>query len=402
MKKSRFSIKWKEFSSALRHEYRYIFHDAGVLLVVVGAIFIYSLAYSLAYRPEVLRGIPVAVVDLSHSPMSRQLSRALDATPNLHVAYKPSSLEEARELFLHKAVNGIIVIPGDYERKILRGEKVNLAVYADASYFLMYRQVFFDITKSVLTTGTRIEWTRLAASGASPEQALAVSDPVGAKIENMFNPSGGYATFIMPAILMVIIQQTLLVGIGLVGGTWRERGLYRSLVQQGEKRLSVMPLILGKSVAYLSIYGATMLYVLGFQYKLFGYPMHASLWQAAALLFPYLLCCIFLGLALSTVFKHRENSLIFLLFASIPFVMLSGASVPPEAMPEWLFKAGKILPSSHGVDGFIRLQSMGANLNEIGVQIRALWILAALYLVLAYAGTYRLIRRTERESTPKP
>lgn len=87
----------------------------------------------------------------------------------------------------------------------------------------------------------------------------------------MYNPYGGYATFIMPAILIVIIQQTLLIGIGMVGGTWRERGLYKTLIPRGEKRLSVIPIVLGKSTAYLSIYCATLLYVMGFHYKVFGY-----------------------------------------------------------------------------------------------------------------------------------
>lgn len=142
MKTNRFRSKFREFSSILRNEYRHIFHDAGVILIVIGAIFIYSTAYSLAYKNEVLRNVPVAVVDNSHTAQSRQLVRALDATPNLRVAYKSSSLEEAKRLFHERKINGIIVIPSDYEKKIMRNERVNISIYADASYFLMYRQVF--------------------------------------------------------------------------------------------------------------------------------------------------------------------------------------------------------------------------------------------------------------------
>ena len=206
MKTNRFRSKFREFSSILRNEYRHIFHDAGVILIVIGAIFIYSTAYSLAYKNEVLRNVPVAVVDNSHTAQSRQLVRALDATPNLRVAYKSSSLEEAKRLFHERKINGIIVIPSDYEKKIMRNERVNISIYADASYFLMYRQVFFDVMGSVLYSNSQIEWVRFVAKGAQPGQAAALSNPVQTTIENMYNPYGGYATFIMPAILIVIIQ----------------------------------------------------------------------------------------------------------------------------------------------------------------------------------------------------
>ena len=164
---TRFQKKFREFASVLRNEYRNIFCDAGVLLIAVGAIFIYSTAYSLAYKNEVLRDVPVAVVDNSRTPSSRQLIRSFDATPNVNVVYKPASLDEAKKLFLERKVNGIIVIPGDYEKKLMRTEKVNLAIYADASYFLMYRQVFFDIMGSIGHSNSNVEWLRFVSKGVS-------------------------------------------------------------------------------------------------------------------------------------------------------------------------------------------------------------------------------------------
>ena len=396
MKTNRFRSKFREFSSILRNEYRHIFHDAGVILIVIGAIFIYSTAYSLAYKNEVLRNVPVAVVDNSHTAQSRQLVRALDATPNLRVAYKSSSLEEAKRLFHERKINGIIVIPSDYEKKIMRNERVNISIYADASYFLMYRQVFFDVMGSVLYSNSQIEWVRFVAKGAQPGQAAALSNPVQTTIENMYNPYGGYATFIMPAILIVIIQQTLLIGIGMVGGTWRERGLYKTLIPLGEKRLSVIPIVLGKSTAYLSIYCATLLYVMGFHYKVFGYPSNGAAGDVVLFLIPYLLSCTFLGIALSSLFRRRENSLLLLLFTSIPFLMLSGASIPQESIPQWLFQLGRIIPSSSGVDGFIRIRTMGATLSEVSVQFWTLWILSGLYFILACLGMRGVLLRVEK------
>lgn len=398
MNGSRLKLKCREFVNIVRHEYHYIFHDGGVILIVIGAILIYATAYSLAYKNEVLRDIPIAVVDNSRTPSSRQLIRSFDATPNLRVAYKPTSLGEAEQLFYERKINGVVVVPSDYEKKMMRTEKVNLAIYADASYFLMYRQVFFDIMGSIGHSNSDVEWVRFVSKGAQPKQAEALSNPVTISALNMYNPYGGYATFIMPAIIMVIIQQTLLIGIGMVGGTWREKRLYQELIPPGERRMAVLPMVLGKSFVYLTVYGVTLLYVLGVHYKLFGYPMNGT--SAAIILFltPYLLSCIFLGIALSTLFRYRENSLLLLLFMSIPFVMLSGASVPKECMPEWLYLAGKVVPSSSGIDGFIRIQTMGATLTEVALQLKTLWILTGIYFVLACVGMRSVIRRVENQS----
>lgn len=257
----------------------------------------------------------------------------------------------------------------------------------------------------MLYSNSQIEWVRFVAKGAQPGQAAALSNPVQTTIENMYNPYGGYATFIMPAILIVIIQQTLLIGIGMVGGTWRERGLYKTLIPWGEKRLSVIPIVLGKSTAYLSIYCATLLYVMGFHYKVFGYPSNGAAGDVVLFLIPYLLSCTFLGIALSSLFRRRENSLLLLLFTSIPFLMLSGASIPQESMPQWLFQLGRIIPSSSGVDGFIRIRTMGATLSEVSVQFWTLWILSGLYFILAawacaaYCSGSKRENRHERNHT---
>lgn len=395
MKTQRFHIKWHEFRSVIGAEYRHIYHDAGVILVLVFALLIYSTAYSLAYKNEVLRNVPIGVVDMSKTASSRTLAETFAAAPNVVVAYNPESMEEAKNLFYARKIYGIVYIPQDYENKIMRGEQAIVGVYVDASYFLMYRQVFYDVVNGIGDLSTQVEVKRLLAAGASLPQAAAVSAPMEYKAKNLFNPYTGYGTFIMPAIIMVIIQQTLLIGVGMIGGTWREFGVYKRLIPPGERRLSTLPIVLGKTVVYLSIYAVTLTYILSLHYRLFGYPMNGSFWTIVAFLVPYLLSCIFLAIAISTLFRYRENSILFMLWGSIPLLLLSGASVPKEAIPHWLFTLGKVFPSSSGVDGFLRIQTMGADLSEVFPQFRLLWILAAVYLVLACVGIRIVLNRPD-------
>lgn len=392
MSDSRLRIKLQQIASVTKNEFRSVFTDGGVILVLIGALLIYSTIYAFAYRNEVLRDIPVAIVDNNNTASSRELIRNFDATPNLRVAYKAQSLQQAKELLLKRKINGVVVIPSDYEKKLLRTELITIAVYADASYFLIYRQVFNDVLVSMMHRNYDIQLNRFTAKGIDIKRAEAMSDPVEVKVENMFNPYVGYATFILPPILILMIQQTLLIGIGMVGGTWREQRLYHKLIVRGEKYLATIPLVLGKALAYFVIDSVLMIYLFGIQYPLFDYPMNGEFVDIFLFLIPYLLACIFLAIAISTLFKSRENSLLAMIFTSIPLIMLSGASLPVEAMPHWLYKVGKIFPSSSGIEGFLQIQTMGATLNDVASSWKILWILSIVFFALACLGTKRVIK----------
>lgn len=395
MKTTRAKIKWSEYGSVLRNEYLHIFKDPGIILIMMLAIFIYSTLYSFAYKNEVLRDIPIAVVDNSKSSMSRKLISDLDATPNINVGYISPGMDDARELFFSRKINGIVYIPEDYEKNLLSGGNTILGLYVDASNFLMYRQVFEQAAEVLLTNGAEVEYVRLISSGAAPGQAQTIIQPVVFQSNNLFNPYLGYGTFLMPAILIVIIQQTLLIGIGMIGGTWREFGTYRKLIPPGERRLSTIPIVLGKSTAYLSIYAVTVPIVLGFIFPLFGFAQPGRAVDMMLFMFPYVLSVIFLGIALSTLFRHRENSIMLLLWTSIPMLLLTGASIPKEGIPTWMYAFGKIFPSSAGVEGFLRIHTMGATVTDVSREFAWLWILAGVYFVLACVGMRVLLNRKD-------
>lgn len=391
----RLQIKLREYASVLRTEYGHIFRDSGVILIMIFAIFIYATVYSLAYKNEVLRDIPVGVVDQSMTPASRQLIRTFDAAPNVKVEYTPESMEDAESLFYDRKIYGVVYIPDNYERNLLSGVPAIVGVYVDASYFLMYRQVFSDVVSGLTGTAAEVAFVRLVAQGINEPQAEAVVDPVEFELKNLYNPYLGYGTFLMPAIIIVIIQQTLLIGIGMIGGTWREFGVYRRLIVPGEKRLSTLPIVLGKATAYMSIYAVTLLYIFTLHYRMFHYPMNGALTDVISFLVPYVLACIFLGIAVSTLFRYRENSILFLLWTSIPLLLLSGASVPKQAIPGWLYTFGRIFPSSAGVEGFLRIQTAGATLSEVRPEVTTLWILCFAYLILACIGIRIVLNRSD-------
>lgn len=379
---------WKQFVSVAGSELRNIFTDAGVLLVIVLAIFIYSTIYSCAYGSQVLRNVPLGVVDMSKTPESRALINTFSSGPNTVVAYEPSSMAEAEEMFFARKIYGIVYIPSNYSKNLYGGMQANVSLYLDGSYLLMYRQAFQELVAGIGTTGAMVEVQRLISKGTDAQITKSTVQPIIYQTHNMFNPYLGYGSFVMPAIIIVIIQQTLLIGIGMLGGTWRERGLYDKLRPAGERRMATLPIVLGKAAAYAMVYTVTLFVILNVLYRIFGFPMNGRAGDIIAFMVPYLLACIFLSIAVSTLFRSRESSLLLLLWTSIPILLLSGVSYPREAIPDWLYTFGKIFPSSSGVEGFIRLQTMGASFIEVMPQVKLLWILTIIYAGLACIGIH--------------
>ena len=388
---------WQQMLSVMRNEFRTIFTDAGVVLILVLALIIYATVYSMAYGAQVLRNVPIGVVDECRTPTSRSLIDTFNAGPNTYVAYNPTSMEEAKELFYGRKIYGVVYIPSDYEEKLLGGLQANVAIYADASYFLMYRQVFQEVVTSIGATGAMVEFQRLIAKGANIPQAQATTQPVIYQSHNLFNPYLGYGTFVMPAIIMVIIQQTMLIGIGMIGGTWREFGLYRKLIPANCKRMYTLPIVLGKALVYGIIYSVTTFYILGLHYRLFHYPMNGATGTIVVFMLAYMAACIALGIAISTLFRYREQSLLLLFWTSIPILLLSGASFPREAIPEWLYTLGQVFPSSSGVNAFIRIRTMGASLRDVMPELRILWAQVFVYGGLACIGIHVILTRQKQD-----
>ncbi len=106
---------WKQLGAVIRNEFLTIFKDGGAMLILVFALIIYATVYSLAYGAQVLRNVPIGVVDECRTPSSRSLIDTFNAGPNTYVAYTPPSMEEAKELFYSRKIYGVVYIPANYE-----------------------------------------------------------------------------------------------------------------------------------------------------------------------------------------------------------------------------------------------------------------------------------------------
>lgn len=381
---------WTKFITGLRQtadyfsdELRIIRHDGGALLIFIIAMIVYPVIYSVAYQNEIIRDNHVGIVDLDHTALSRQYSQMLDATEQLQVTHKPASLKEAEQLFYDGDIQGIVLVPEGFEKAILRGEQAHAQVYCDASYLLIYKQVYAGATYATGTLGAGIEIKKLLASGVPIEQALKKRDPLTVQTNNLYNPGGGYGTFVMPGIILVIMQQTLLIGIGLLGGTFRERKKYHHIIRHTEKKGASIPAVLGKSFAYLSIYLLNSLFTMVLVHKGFNFPDKSGFLMTLLLLIPFFLSISFLGIAISVLFKRREHSMLFMVFLSPAVLFLSGLSWPASSIPPLLYQIAHLFPSTVMVPAYLRMRLFGAGIESVHYEWSYLMVQMGIYFILA-------------------
>lgn len=374
------------FSNTFRiwmREFQLIFSDVGVMILIFAVPLIYPMLYSLIYYPEVVRDLPIAVVDLSHSPDSRQFTRDLDATPDLKVAVSSISMEDAIRMFKNREVRGIVQIPETFSKDIAMKRQTTISAYADMEFFLYYKALMTGASFVSLETGNQIQINNLMNDGLTEHQAQITAEPFKMVDNAMANPGGGFASYGIPAALILIIQQTLIIAIGILAGTARERHIFGTLVPMDRKKMGTFRLVLGKAAAYFTIYALLCIYMLGMIPEWFGYGQSANLAELITLITPFILSSIFMGLTLSVVFKNRESSMMLYLFTSIPLLFLSGIIWPlSNFSPVWL-AVREVFPSSNAIFGYIKMNSLGATIFETRKEIISLWIQTGIYFLTA-------------------
>jgi ABC-2 type transport system permease protein len=369
-----------------RHETRTVLADRGALMILVLGALGYAFFYPIPYLNEVVRSVPVAVVDPDGSTLSRRLTRMLDATEAVDVDAVVATPTEGERRVRTGEAHGVLSIPAEFEADVLRGEPVVVGVFGDASYFLLYSQVASAAARSVGTLSAGVEVRRMEAAGIHRAAALRRWRPLPLALRPLYNPAGGYGTYVVPAVLVLVLQQTLLIGIGLLAGSARERG-----VDEGRLlRANPVELLTGKALVYVGLYLVHALVYLAVVFRVFGFPRQAHPLAAILFLVPFLLAVTFLGLAVSAWFRERETAIQVLLFTSLPAVFISGSSWPPEAMPGWLRALAQLLPSTPGITGFLRLNQMGAGFHQVRGAWLTLWALAAAYFGLALLSRRRI------------
>jgi len=357
---------------AFAAEWHRVLTTRGAFILLVVAPLIYGIYYPQPYLTQILQKIPIAVVDNDLSELSRRIVQTLDASGAVRVAVRVETLGEAQAAIDRGEVFAAVRIPPGTQRDVLKGVSARIPIYADATYLFIFRSTASGIATAIASLSSE-----LAAGGARTDSSLvkaklAAASPADILLQPIFNPVGGYASYIVPAAFVLILQQLLLIASAMLTAaalTQTSGGAFAQVLGRGTAHLIIF-------LPALALYLFVLPRVYGF--SALGHPL-----QLIALASVFVLATSFLGQAVGAWFKHPETSTLVFLGTSLPLFFLAGYSWPREAIPELVRAAAYVFPADPAIDGIVRLDQMGASLWEVARDWRGLWCLAVVYFGLA-------------------
>lgn len=364
-----------------KQEFRTTFRDQGVLIFFILVPLVYPLIYAFIYTNETIREVPAVAVDNSRSSLSREYLRKVDATPDVNIVTYCADMEEAKLMMKDRKAYGVIYIPADFSDNIARGKQTQVSLYCDMSGLLYYKALLLANTNVSLAMNADIKVER--AGNSTERQDEITAYPIEYEDVALYNPTNGFAAFLIPVVLMLIIQQTLLLGIGLSAGTAREHNQFRDLVPINRHYNGTLRIVMGKGLSYFMVYSLVSVYILCVVPWIFKLNRIAIPGELVLFILPYLAACIFFSMTASIAIRNRETCMLLFVFTSVPLLFLSGISWPAAAIPPFWKYFSYIFPSTFGINGYVRINSMGATLNEVAFEYRALWLQAGFYFITA-------------------
>ncbi|WP_376706269.1 ABC transporter permease (plasmid) [Mesorhizobium sp. ISC25] len=366
---------------AFTDEYSRVIRDRSAFSLIVLAPIIYGVFYPQPYLSQLIKDIPIAVVDDDSSDVSRTIIQAVNADEAVKVALRPATLADAQAALARREVFGILSIPAGTEREILKGDQARLPAYVDSAYFLLYNRTLEGIQEGVGAVATDLAARSARPDGSLYRAALAKTSPVEILNQPLFNPTGGYGSYIVPAAFMLILQQTLLMGSATLGGVAYEQG-----GRSARRRRGAVSAVIGQSLAHLLLTLPGFALFLVVLPRMYGFSANDHVLDLIVLAIPFILSVSLLGQFVGSWFKRRETAVLLFVAVSLPMFFLVGVAWPLEAIPPMLRTASLILPSTSGIDGLVRVNQMGATLTDVSKDWVRLWVLTGVYGILAIAS----------------
>ena len=367
---------------AFAAEWQRVLALRGAFILFVLAPLVYGIYYPQPFLNQILRKIPIAVVDNDLSELSRRIVETLDASGAVSVTVRADTYPQARAALDRGEAFAVVGIPPGTERDVLKGTTVHIPIYADGTYLFILRTTASGIGVAINTLSSELAAGGARTDGSLVKAALASASPANVLLQPIFNPVGGYASYVVPAAFILILQQLLLTGASLL-----------TVVALAQPAGGAFSSVLGRGVAHLTIFLPALALYLIVLPRFYGFSTLGQPLQLLALASLFTLATSFMGQAAGAWFKNPETPTLIFLGTSLPQFFLAGFSWPREAIPREVLPVGYIFPSNFAIDGMVRIDQLGASLWEVVRDWRGLWALAIIYFMLAVISAFLVRRR---------
>jgi len=377
-------MTWKRL---INSEFYAIFTNIPLLVTVFGGVIIYSFLYPLPYINQTPKEQSIAVINLDDSQLSRTIERMANATPQVNITEQVYNIDEAKTLLVEGHITGFLLIPQHFYRDLLLEKSPHLLFAGNASYFLVYGTVIEGLVRSTSTLAAEVKVSRMVMRGDNIALASSQYSAIGLNLKPTFNASLGYLNYIVPAVFVLILHQTLLIALGLLtAGQYENKVKYHPVTELQSSYWLIYPvwqILLVRSLLMLIIYLMLFSFYFGYSFESYDINRLATIPDLMTLAFPFLLSVIFLGTIIGLLIPRKELATLVVLLSSLPLVFSAGFIWPTSNMPTVINVIAQFFPSTPAINGFLRLNQMGDSIDNL-VQIKMqLWSLTLLYAMIS-------------------
>lgn len=396
--------KIKNIRQILLDETRVVLSDHSIILTVLIAPLLYAFFLGSIYINKDIDQIRFAVVDYDNSKTTRELTRMLSASPKIDVAGYLEDYKDGVEKLNNLEIEGFVIFTTGFEKQLMRMEGAEVNLYLNTTRFLPSNDLNMAVSKVMLTAGAGVRLNYFQAQGMGTQYAMQRINPVNAEVKPIYNNINSYGNFLLPGLFFLILQQTLLLGLGESVGRDYEKGHLMARLSEGKH--GVVNYIFGKTAYYACLYLAYLVLFFMVIFPYFDLPVLGDIVPIMIISATFLLTIMTYSMLIGTFVKKQIRMMELLAFTTYPFFLLSGYSWPLEAMPVPLQWLAATVPTTPMLEAMTRLFVMGGHWDAVLHVFQHLVILlavsfAALVWRLFYLRKINAIRVNPVESKGK-
>jgi ABC-2 type transport system permease protein len=369
---TRHAFNLQRFIAIVRKEFIQMRRDRVTFAMMIGIPLIQLILFGYAINSNP-KHLPTAVYAADHSPFSRTLVWALRNSSYFDLTHEAKSAAEIQTLLAEGKVQFAVTVPVDFSRQLLRGEKPDLLIEADATdpSAVGYASATLSaLASSVLNRDLTGPLAKLRA-GEKPFNLIA---------HQHYNPESITQYNIVPGLMGVMLTMTMIIITALAITRERERGTMENLlstpVHPGE-------VIVGKIIPYIMVGYVQVFLILLASKFLFDVPLVGSVPLLVVLVFPFIVANLAMGITFSTMAKNQLQAVQMAFFFFLPSLLLSGYMFPFRGMPGWAQNIGECLPLTHFLRIVRGILLKGNGLAECATDLLAIGIFVAVMLTVA-------------------
>lgn len=364
----------------MRKEFTQMFRDrvTFAILVAIPLMQLILFGYAINNNPKHL---PTAVLIADHSPFTRAFLKGLENTDYFTITRYANTEDEAENLLATGKVQFIVTIPADFSKKLIRDERPQIAVDADAT-----DPVATASATSAIQLLTQKVFNPLLIGNLSklhPEN----TQPINLITHAKYNPEAITAYNIVPGLLGVVLTMTMVMVTCLALTKEYEIGTMENLLATPAQPLEVM---IGKILPYIIIGYIQAALIFSAARWLFDVPMFGSTWLLVLVTLPFIFANLAVGITFSSMAQNQLQAVQMTFFYFLPSLLLSGFMFPFRGMPIWAQWIGNALPLTHFLRMVRGIMLKGNHFSQI---LPHLWPIL-LFMVIAILIGSKIYRRT--------